>query len=119
MEKLRTPLWVSTIYLFLLGLTTLTPSIATSVYGTEVRDAGTLLALSGLFFSFCVVLWAIANNTDRYGGLASAFGAALLVSAVFLVWGWATGVHTVRVALVPLIINVVLAGWMWSAGPKS
>lgn len=107
------------IYLFLVGLSTISPSIARSVYGVETKDPGLLLTLSGMFFGFGVVDWAIAGNTEKHGGLASALVIALLISTVFLAWAWATGLYTARIALVPLVINVILAGWIWSAKPKS
>jgi len=119
MEKQRTPMMVNAIYLILLGLSTLTPSLTQSVFGYEAKDAGVLLVLSGLFFGFGVVVWSISSNTKQYGGLASALVAALVISVVFLAWGWARNLYTVRNALVPLIINIGLALWIWSARPKS
>ena len=43
----------------------------------------------------------------------------LIVAIVFLLLGWSRGLYTARNALVPLIINIVLAAWLWSAKPKS
>jgi hypothetical protein len=119
MERLRTPLMVQAIYLILLCISTLTPSIAASVYGSEVKDPGVLLVLSSVFLGFGVVVWVAASNAEKYGGLATAFVAALLISAIFLAWAWATGLFTARTALVPIVLNVVLAAWVWSARPKS
>jgi ABC-type Fe3+-siderophore transport system permease subunit len=119
MEKLRTPLMVNAIYLILLGLSTLTPSLTQTVFGYASKDPGVLLVLSGVFFGFGVVVWTISGNTQQYGGLASAQVAALIIGVVFLAWGWATNLYTVRNALVPLIINIGLAVWIWSARPKS
>ena len=120
MEKLRTPLRVEAVYLVLLCISTLSPSLAMSVFGgTEVKDVGVLLTLSGVFLGFGVVVWTVANNTEKYGGLATAFAIALLISAVFLAYTWATKQFTARTALVPFIINLVLAYWIWSSKPKS
>jgi hypothetical protein len=119
MEKLRLPLMVNAIYLLLLCLSTLSPSLATSIYGTEVKDVGVLLTLSGVFLGFAVVLWTVAGDTKQYGGLATAIVIALLISAVFVLYAWVTQAFTIRAALVPIVINLVLAGWIWSAKPKS
>ena len=119
MEKVRTPMMVNAIYLILLGISTLTPSLAQSVFGYEVKDAGVLLVLSGLFIGFGVVVWSIASGADKYGGLASAQAISLVVGIVFILWGWSRGLGTARTYLVPLIINVVLTAWLWSAKPKS
>lgn len=119
MGKLRMPLMVQAVYLVLLCISTLSPSLAMSVYGSEVKDVGVLLTLSGLFLGFGVVVWTVANNTEKYGGLATTFVIALLISAVFLAYAWVTKQFTARTALVPIIINLVLAYWVWSARPKA
>lgn len=119
MRNLRPALLVNAVYLILLGISTLSPSLTSSVFGYEVKDAGVLLVLSSVFLGFGVVLWAIAGNSERYGGLASAVVVALVIGAVFLIWGWMRGLYTARNALVPLVINIVLAGWIWSARPRS
>ena len=119
MEKLRTPLMINAVYLILLGLSTLSPSLTQSVFGYEVKDPGVLLVLSGLFFGFGVVVWSMASNTEKYGGLATAQFVSLVIGIVFLLWGWLRQFYTARNALVPIIINIVLAAWIWSARPKS
>ncbi len=119
MEKVRTPLMVSAVYLILLGLSTLSPSLAQTVFGYEVKDPGVLRVLSGLFLGYGVVVWSMASNAGQYGGLASAQAMSLGISVLFLIWGWAGGLFTPRNALVPLIINVVLAAWLWSSKPKA
>ena len=119
MEKLRTPLQVNAVYLILLCLATLSPSIAGSVFGYEVKDPGVLLVLSGIFLGFGVVVWGIAGNTEKFGGLASSLVVSLAIATVFNIWGWTTGLFTARTVLVPIIINIVLIGWFWSARPKS
>jgi len=117
-EKLRLPVQLDAIYCFLLGLATLSPSLAASIFGAEAKDPALLLTLSGLFIAFGVVIWSIAGDIEKYGGLATALVLALLITAVFLIWAWATNLFTARTALVPLIINIVLAIWIWSAKPK-
>jgi hypothetical protein len=119
MEKVRTPLMINAVYLILLGLSTLTPSLTQSVFGYEVKDAGILLVLSGLFLGYGVVVWIMASDTAKYGGLATAQVIALVIGIVFLAWGWARGLYTARNAAVPLIINIVLAAWLWSAKSKA
>lgn len=108
------------IYLILLGLATLSPGIAGGVFGYEVKDPGVLLVLSGVFLGFGVVVWVMSTNTEKYGGLATALFVSLIISIVFLLWGWFVSKNfTARNAAVPLIINVILAVWIWTARPKS
>ena len=75
--------------------------------------------LSGIFLGYGVVAWGIASDVEKHGGLALFRVIALVIGSVFLIWGWASNLFTVRHALVPLIINIVLAVWIWSTRPKA
>ncbi len=119
MEKLRTPLLVNAIYILLMGLSTLSPGLVRAVFGYDVKDPGVLLVLSAAFLGFGVVLWGIASDPEKYGGLAISVVIALVIAIVFLLWGWLAKMFTARNVLIPLIINVVLAAWIWSARPRS
>lgn len=119
MDKLRTPLWIQAIYTILVGVVAFSPSLVRSVFGYEVKDEGVSLLLSGILIGFGIVIWVVASNTAKYGGLAPVLAVSLLVGALFTVFGWARALYTTRNALVPLIINVGLAVWIWWARPKS
>ena len=118
MEKLRTPLQITAVYVLLIGLSTLAPGLVRTIFGYEVKDPGVLLVLSAAYLGLGVVLWGIASDPAKNAGLATSVVIALVISAVFLVWGWLAGMFTPRNILVPLIIDVVLAVWIWSAKPK-
>lgn len=105
MEKLRTPVLIESVYLILLGLANLSLSLVSSIFGYEVKDPGLLRVLSGTFLAFGVVVWAVASNVEKYGGLATALSTGLVIATVFLLWGWVGGLFTTRNALVPFIIN--------------
>lgn len=119
MEKLRTPVMIDAIYVFLVGVSTITPGLAMAIWGgPEIRDLGLLLAFSGVCIGFGVVLWGVASNIEKYGGLASHLVAALIIVAVFMAWAWFGGTFGARTALPAIVINIVLAVWIWSAKPK-
>lgn len=119
MTRLRTPLLITAIYYLLIGLTAFFPSLVRSVSGYDVQDTGLLLSMASWGIGFGLVTWAIAANADRYGGLAPVMALALAISVVVLLYGLLTGVYTVRAAGPGLVIGVVLAVWIWSAGPKA
>jgi hypothetical protein len=119
MERLKTPIMLDAIYLILLGLSTLSSGLVSSVFGYTVKDPGVLLVLSGTFLGFGVVVWDVFANLGKYGGLATALVVADAIGTLFLLYGWTSGLYTARNALLPLIINVVLGVWIWSARPKS
>ena len=115
MQKLRTPLLLTAIYILLIGLSTLSGRLAGAIYGYEVRDPGVLRILSASFLGFGVVLWAVSADPEKHGGLTTSVVAALAIFIIFLLWGWGTGLYTARNVLLPLIIDVVLGAWLWSA----
>ncbi len=117
--KLRLPLWIAGLLSFLYGLISLSPALASSVFAYDVKDLGLLALVAGLFISLGIVTVAVASNTEKYGGLASAFVLVQLVAIVILLWKWLAGVFTARNALASLIIAIVLAVWIWRARPKS
>ena len=119
MDRLRTPLLLTAIYVLLLGLCTLSPSIVRVVFGYEVKDAGVLLVLSAAFWGSGMILWGIAGAPEKHGDLAWAVVVYLVIFAAFLLLGWAKGLYTVRSVGLPLVIDVVLAGWIWSVKPRS
>ena len=65
-----------------------------------------------------IIALAAASDVAKYGGLAWAFALGLLLSAINLVYFWATGAYTLRTVLAPIVINIVLAVWIWTARPK-
>ena len=119
LEKLRTPMTITALYILLNGLVTLSPSMVSSVYGYAVQDRGVLLVLSSVFLGLGVLDWGIASNTPKYGGLAMYVVAGLVIGILWLLWGLSSHMFTFRNAGVPIVINLVLAAWIWSARPKS
>jgi hypothetical protein len=52
-------------------------------------------------------------------GLAGSVIIFLIISIVFLFWGWAKGLYTLRNVFLPLIIDIALVGWIWSGRTKA
>lgn len=119
MEKVGTPLKATAVYNILIGLIALSPALVRSVFGYEVKDAGAMLVVAGYGLGFGILVWAAAANPAKYGGLARAVVVALAISILTLLWGWLRGTYTVRNVGLPIVIEVALAAWIWSARPKS
>jgi hypothetical protein len=114
-ETLRTPLRATAVYTLAVGLTALSPSLVRILFGYEVKDGGVLLVLSASYLVFGVVLWSIAGDPQKYGGLAPTVSLSLVIGIVFLSWGWARGLFTPRNIAAPLAVDAVLAAWIWLA----
>ena len=119
MGRLRTPLMVNAVYIFLIGLVTLSSSAVRSVFGYTVMDHGVLLVLSGSLLGLGVILWGIASDPEKHGGLWTFVVTGIAISTVWLLVGLGRHFFTTRNVLVPVIINVVLLIWIWSARPKT
>ena len=75
--------------------------------------------LSAAFWWSGMILCGIAGAPEKHGELAWAVVVYLVIFAAFLLLGWAKGLYTVRNVGLPLVIDVVLAGWIWSVKPRS
>ncbi len=115
---MRPALLVDGVYGIVVGVLLLFPSWGAVVFGRQVTDAAVISGWgTSIIFTGLVALVA-ASDVTKYGGLAWVFVAGLLLAAVDLIYFWATGTYTARTVLVPVILNIVLAGWIWSARAK-
>ncbi len=115
---LRSALLVNGIYTVIVGLLLFFPSWAASVFAYPVKDAAVTSGWGTGLITVGLLAFAATSEVEKHGGLAWAFMAGLLLSAVDLIYFWTTGAYTARTVLVPIIINVVLAAWIWIARPK-
>lgn len=115
MEKLRVPLLVTALYFVILGASSLSASVVLTVFDYAVNDTGELLVLSAAFLGFSVVVWGIANDPGRHESLIMPLVNALLIFILFLLWGWARHVYTLRNVLPPIAIDALLIVWIWTS----
>ncbi len=106
------PLVVTALYVILLGLVTLSPGMVRGLFGYEIKEPGLLLVLSAAFLGSGVILWGIAGDPQRHGGLATSVVINLVILVVFLLWGVARNLFTWRNIVIPLLINLALAVWI-------
>lgn len=116
--KLRTPLLVDAIYTVLVGLLLLFPSLAASVFAYAIKDAAVTSGWGTGIITLGVLAWVAASDVQKYAGMVWAFVLGLVLAAIDLAYFWATGAYTARNVLAPIVINLALAAWIWSARPK-
>jgi ABC-type Fe3+-siderophore transport system permease subunit len=119
MERLRTPLIVNAVYVLLVGLVSLSTRVVQAVFGYQVMDRGVLLVFSGSELGLGIVLWGIASAPEKHGALWKYVVTGIAIGTVWLLIGWVRHFYNARNVLVPVIINVVLLIWIWSARPKT
>ncbi len=115
---LRTALQVNGVYTVIVGLLLFFPPLAASVFAYPVKDAAVTSGWGVGLITLGIVILATASDVERYGGLAWVFIVGLLLSAIDLISFWTTGAYNARNVLLPIIINVVMAAWIWSARSK-
>lgn len=115
---MRTALQVNAAYAVIVGVLLLVPNWASIVFARPITDVA---VTSGWGTSVIVLgLLAYVASTDlmKHGSLAGVFVLGLLLTALDLAYFWAKGDYTARTILVPVIINVVLAVWIWTTRGK-
>ena len=106
------------IYVLLVGILLLFPAWGAAVFGRPVMDAATESGWGAALISIGLILIVAATDVTKYGGLAWVFVVGFLLSAVDLIYFWITGAYTARTALVPVVLNVAFAAWIWSKRSK-
>lgn len=117
-RKLRTPLLLNGIYGIITGLLLFFPSLGAAVFAYQVKDAAVVSGWGVDVMTIGLLALVAASDVEKYGGLAWVFAFGLLLGAVDLVFYWVGGAYAARNVLAPVIINVVLAAWIWVARPS-
>ncbi len=115
---LRPVLWGAGIYAIAVGVILLFPSLSVAVFDRPVTDVAVESGWGSTLIAFGLLVVAMASNVEKYGGLAGMLAAGLLAITLDLVYFFVTNVYTLRTIIVPIIINVILIAWIWSARPK-
>lgn len=106
------------VWTLLAGIALLFPSVAAVVFAYPVKDMAVASGWGSALIVLAVFAWTIAGDIDRFGRMAWIFVGGLLLSAVDMLYFWLTGAYTARTALPPVVINLVVAGWIWTTRPK-
>jgi len=125
MQHFRELLLSSAIYSILVGLISLSPSFVAGVFAYQIKDLGVLLVFAGESLSLGVVLLGLHSlvakemaetgsaRLAKYRGAAAYLTVAFAIGVVELLWGWLSGLFTLRTVIVPLIIYVIFMIWAW------
>lgn len=112
---LRLPFLVNGIYGVIVGLLLFFPSLGAAVFARQVKDAAVVSGWGVDIITIGLLAVVAASDVEKYGDLAWVFVFGLLLSAVDLVYFWMGGSYTAQNVLIPIVINVALAVWIWSA----
>lgn len=115
---MRTALRVYAAYVLVVGILLLFPAWASAVFARPIMDAAVTSGWGSSLIVLALLAYVASTDVAKYGGLAWVFVAGLLLSAADLVYFWATGVYAARTALVPVVINIALAAWIWTSRSK-
>lgn len=117
-SRLRTPFLIQGVYALVVGVLLLFPALASSVFAYPVKDAAMTSGWGAQLISVGLIVLVAASNVTKYAGLAGVFVATLLIVTLDLAYFWYAGMFAARQVLVPIVLNLVLAAWIWTARPK-
>ncbi len=115
---MRTALLVDGVWVVLAGVALLFPSVGAAVFGYAVKDPAIFSGWGSSLVILGVIALVAAGDVERYGRLAWVFVGGLVLTVVDMAYFWAVGEYTARTALAPIVINAVLAVWIWAVRPK-
>lgn len=118
-DPLRLPLSLAAAYALLAGIVLLFPTLSEAVFGRPVVDP----AVEGLYGVALVTLGAIfavlVGQKHRTSALLWAQVGGLVLGAVVMIAYWTMGEFMARTILAPILINLILAGWIASQMSKA
>ena len=117
-SRLRTPFLIQGVYAIIVGVFLLFPALASAIFAYPMKDAAVSSGWGASLTSIGLVALVAASDPAKYADLAWVFSVALLLGAVDLGYFWYAGSFVARQALVPVILNIVLAIWIWLTRPK-
>jgi hypothetical protein len=115
---MRMALQVNAAYAMVAGVLLLFPAWGSAVFARPIMDAAVVSGWGADVITIGLLAYVASTNIAKYGGLAWVFVVGLLLSTVDLAYFWATGAYAARTVLVPVVIQVVLAVWIWTSRGK-
>lgn len=112
-SSLRTALYVLAFYALAVGFLELFPSLSVPVFGRAIMDPAIESAWGVSLLTLGVLSVTVAMNVQKYGDLAWIFAASLVLGAADNAYFWTKGAFDARTIVPPIIINLVLAAWIW------
>lgn len=116
---MATALRVGGIYLLLVGILLLIPPWGAAVFGRPMADPAITSGWGAALFALGLISYAAAANASAGATIAVPLVAGYLLSDADIIYYWATGAYTARNALVPVVLNIVLAAWIWMRRSRS
>lgn len=118
MTRVQLPLRVTGYYLLLVGLVSLFPGLANTVFRVTVGDPALALIYGGILIGVGYLVWKIGSEP----GFAPLAPVVVLLQALHVltfVVVYARGQWGLQTVAVPIVINVVLGFWIWSASRRA
>lgn len=117
-SSFRTALWILAVYALVVGFLELFPSLSVPVFGRPITDPAIESAWGVSLLTLGALIITVAMNVQKYGDLAWIFATSLLLGAADNAYFWAKGAFDARTIAAPIIINLVLATWIWFTRPR-
>lgn len=110
---MATALRVGGVYLLVVGILLLIPAWGAAVFGRQMADPAVASGWGVALLALGLIQYGAASNAAAAAVIAMPMIFGYLVTTLDVIYYWYTGDYTARNVLVPIILNVALAIWIW------
>ncbi|GHF55064.1 hypothetical protein HNQ07_003426 [Deinococcus metalli] len=106
------------VWLCLAGVALLFPRVGDGVFDLHLTNWGLASEYGGILVSLDALYWVFSTDTERYAPVMGVVGLALVLNVVITIYWWAVGHYPFQSAVFNVVINSVMAVWLWSLRPR-
>lgn len=110
---------VTSLWLLLAGVVLLFPTVGNQVFGLNLTNWGIASEYGGVLLGVGALYWLFSLDAERYAPAMGLIAAGLMLNVVINLYWWAVGHYALQSAVFNVVINTLLAGWMWTVRPRS
>ncbi|GGO40944.1 hypothetical protein [Deinococcus humi] len=110
---------VTSIWLVVAGLALLFPTLGNQVFDLKLTNWGIASEYGGVLVGIGALYWYFSMDAERYAPTMALIAVGLMLNVIVNLYWWSVGHYTVQSAGFNVVINTLLAGWLWTVKPRS
>ena len=119
MKSRRLVFKVTSVWLMLAGVVLLFPTVGNQVFGLTLTNWGIASEYGGVLLGVGALYWLFSLDAERYAPAMGLIAAGLMLNVIINLYWWSVGHYALQSAVFNVVINTLLAGWMWTVRPRS
>ncbi|MFB9990826.1 hypothetical protein ACFFLM_02340 [Deinococcus oregonensis] len=110
---------VTSIWLMFAGVALLFPGIGNQLFVLNLTNWGIASEYGGVALGVGAMYWLFSGDPERYAPAMGLIALGLMLNVAVNVYWLAVGHYALQSAVFNIVINTVLAGWLWALKPRS